>query len=211
MAVIDDAPPFERGSTFYNGSTINSSDLGGLQFEGKKWAFEDLTYTGTTGAKARRSNRTVTCMCVRNVSGIALLPKRLARLQRTGTDGRFFLGRADGYGFATAEYGVFPVDEWLPAAGVPNNDLFWVVIEGPATVLSDLAPAASGVFNVGDAVVALTAATSQATTAGRVSAQDLTGATALLANQVGNRLGRALSAATTANTNSSLLINVSKW
>jgi hypothetical protein len=202
----DDSPPFERGSTWYNGGTIDSNNLGGAQHEGKIWVFEDINVTpGTAGAKPTRSNRPVKCMCVRNVSGIALLPKRLVRLQKSGL---FFLGRVDGYTTVTAEQG-WPVDEYLPAAGVPNNDLFWVVIDGPAMCLTDIAAGISVV--VGDIVVALTAATSQATTAGRVVLQDLTGATALLGNEIQNRLGYALSAKTTANTNADILVDIRRW
>ena len=60
-------------------------------------------------------------------------------------------------------------------------------------------------------VVALTAATSGATTAGRVAPQVLTGATAALAAMVQNRIGRALTAKTTANTNADMLVLVGKW
>ncbi len=205
----DDAPPFGRGETFYNGGTIDSNNLGGAQWEGKVWEFEDLDYSKSPGAKPARSGR---CMIVRNVSGIALLPKRLVSLQTAGTDGRFFLGRVDGYTTITAQQG-FPVDEFLTSTGVPNNDLFWVVIDGPATCLTDLAGAGLNVINVGDVLVSLTAATSQATTAGRVMTQDLasgvTGAT--LAIQVQNRLGYALSAKTTTQTNGDVLVDVRRW
>lgn len=216
----DDAPPFGRGETFYNGGTIDTSNLGGGQHIGKIWVFEDIDYS-TVGVKKLRSSRPVRCMVCRNVSGIALLPKRLANLTIAGTgptsgigpqsgDNRGFLGNVDGYTTTTAAKG-FPIDEWLPAAGVPNNDLFWVVIDGPATVLTDLAGGANNPISVGSTVVALTAATSQATTAGRVYAQDLTGATAPLANMIQNALGVAMSAKTTANTNADLLVDVRKW
>ena len=212
----DENPPFGRGETWYGLSpapAIDSANLGGIQHEGKIWKFEDVTVSasGATGARPARSNRDVYCMCVRNVSGIALLPKRLVTLQKTGTDGKFFLGRVDGYATVTADGPAYPVDEFLTSAGVPNNDLFWIVVRGPATVLTDIAAAAGNVINVGDSVVALTAATSQATTAGRIAAQLLTGATALLANQVQNRVGRALSAATTSNTAADLLIDTITW
>ena len=203
-------PPFPRGETFYNGGTIDSNNLGGAQLEGHIWEFEDIDLSSGAGGKKTRSNRRVVCMCVRNVSGIALLPKRLANLQTGGTDGRYMLGRADGYATTTAAMG-YPIDEWLPAAGVPNNDLFWLVIDGPATVKSDLAGGANNVINVGTALVSLTAATSQATTAGRVAPQDLTGATALLGNQLQNKVGFALSAATTANTDADILVDVRAW
>jgi hypothetical protein len=170
------------------------------------WVFEDLDYS-QRGTKPARSGRKVTCMCVRNVAAAALLPKRLATLQKSGVN---YLGRVDGYSTLTA-VNAFPVDEFLPAAGVPVNDLFWVVIDGPATVLTDLAGAANNVWNVGDVLTSLTAATSGATTAGRVKPQDLTGATAVLGNEVQNKIGYALSARTTANTGADLLVDVRKW
>jgi hypothetical protein len=85
-----------------------------------------------------------------------------------------------------------------------------VVMEGPAVILTDLAGADNNVLNVGTVVVALTGATSGATTAGRVAPQDLTGATALLADQIQNRIGYALTAKTTANTNADVLVDVTK-
>lgn len=205
-------PPFGRGETFYNGATIVSADLGGLNLEGMIWVFEDLQYNsvGQVGAKPARTNREVHCMCVRNVGTVNILPKQCVNLQTAGTDGRFYEGRVDGKSFVTAQR-TYPADEWLPAAGVPPNDLFWIVIEGPATVQTPLDGGADNVFNVGTVVVALTGATSGATTAGRVAPQDLTGATSLLGNQIQNAVGWALSAATTANTNADLLVEVRRW
>jgi hypothetical protein len=212
-------PPFGRGETFYGNSpipAIDANNLGGKNFEGEIWEFEDVSYAlGSVGAKQVRSNRLVKCMCVRNISGINLLPKRLANLTtvaeaEVGQNLPAYLGQVDGYAFATAQR-AYPIDEWLPAAGVAPNDLFWIVVEGPATVLTDLAGAANDVFSIGQGVVALTAVTSQATTAGRVAPVDYTGATAVLANQIQNLIGHALSAATTANTNAGLLVEVGKW
>ena len=201
-----ESPPFGRGETFYNGGTIDSNNLGGAQFEGKIWEFEDIDYSlGKTGSKVSRSNRVVKCMCVRNVSGISLLPKRLAGLQTGGTDGRYALGRTDGYTAATGQRG-YPIDEFLPSTGVPNNDLFWLVVDGPSKVLTDLAGGANNLISVGSFVDALTAATSQATTAGRV---EPIAATSLSYNL--NRIGMALSAVTTGNTNADLLVEVSRW
>lgn len=200
----DEAPPFERGQTFYGGGTIDSNNLD-PSLEGKEWVFDDLDLT-VTGAKTKRSGKKVRCRCVRNVGAAALLPKRLVSFVAGTTYGK----RVDGYADTTAEE-AYPVDEFLPAAGVPVNDLFWIVVEGPATVLTDLAGADNNVINAGGVIVALTGATSGATTAGRVAPQDLTGATAVLAKQIQNRIGVALSSKTTANTNADLLIEVKKW
>jgi hypothetical protein len=204
-------PPFGRGETFYQGGAIDANNLGGLNYEGAEFEFDDVIYNAAAGAKPARTNRKVLCQIVRNVSTIALLPSRLVTKQIAGTDGRFMEGRVDGYATTTAQPGAYPVDEYIPVS-VPVNDLFWIVLHGPATVLVDIAGGANNVFTVGSFVVSLTAATSQATTAGRVVAQDLTGATAVLGNQLQNVVGRCLSAATTAQTTQGILIDVmQKW
>ena len=201
----DESPPWERGQTYYGGQTIDSNNLGGIDLEGKEFVFEDIDHS-VVGAKPKRSGKRVKVRVVRNVGAAALLPKGLASFVAGTTYGK----RVDGLARTTAAEG-YPIDEWLPAAGVPVNDLFYIVVEGPSLVLSDLAAGANNVITAGGVLVALTAATSGATTAGRVAPQDLTGATALLANQVQNRIGVALSSKTTAETNASILIEVKKW
>jgi hypothetical protein len=207
-------PPFARGTTWYDGSSIDTTNYGGINLEGTIWEFEDTSPlefpANTGGARTSRTGRPVRCMIVRNVSGITLLPKRLVTLQTAGTDGKFLIGRVDGYVTTDGQEG-YPVDEYLPSTGVVNGDLFWVVIDGPALVITDLAGGVNNSINVGDVLTGLTAATSQATTAGRVKKQVLTGATAPLAVEVMNRIGRALSAKTTAQTNNDILVDVRKW
>lgn len=199
----DEAPPFDRGQTYYQGGTIDSNDLGGVNLEGQEWEFEDLDYSsaganaGSPGVPAYRNpGRKVRVRCVRNVSGIALLPGRLVSYQLSAGQ---FGNRVDGYTTTTAAPFAGVVDDFLPAAGVPNNDVFFIVIHGPALVLDPLA-ALAAVLAIGDQVVAITAATSGSTTAGRFQTQDLSGATSLLANQIINAVGRAMTARTTANT-----------
>jgi hypothetical protein len=197
-------PPFARGETFYNGETIDANNLGGENLEGMEWVFEDVN--PNTGRQ--RTESPVRCRVVRNVSGVALLPGLLGNFQDTaGVWGR----RINGYAITTAAEGV-PIDEYLPAAGVPNNDLFWVVIEGPAVIRTTTLATAACLIPVGDWVVASTAAASTfSTTAGRVEVQSLAGATAVLADQVLNRIGRAITGRTTAETNTNTLYYVGKW
>ena len=200
-------PPFARGETYYNGETIDTNNLGGINLEGAEWVFEDVH--ASTGVA--RTGRPVRCRVVRNSSGINLLPKRLAKFE----DGALEHGsRVDGYAINSAantpEAG-YPIDEYLPAAGVPTNDLFWVVIEGPATVITSIADLTAAVLGIGDWAVAVTAATSQATTAGRIITQLLSGATAPLAANVQNRVGRALSGAVTTSTATDVVLDVGKW
>lgn len=203
--MFSENPPFQRGQTYYNGRTIDSNDLEGTNLEGTKWFFPDVLQSDTGGIKSLRTNQIVECTVVRNVAAAAILGKRLVTYQATaGNYGK----RVDGYARTTAVAVAGATDEYLPSAGCPVNDLCYIVTRGPAVILTDLAGADNNVLNINDVVVALTAASSGATTSGRVRPQDLTGATALLADQVQNSVGRAMSAKTTAQTNSEVLINL---
>lgn len=204
----DEAPPFQRGT--YETQDAFSHLLG------KEWDFEDVDLNSGVGAKAARTGKKVTCRLVQNVSGAALLPKRLVRTKNTGTP-QEFCGAVDGYCAVGAERG-FPVDEYLPAAGVPNLAYFYVVVGGPAIVKLPLALADwPSDIAVGDRLVALTAVTSGATSSGRITKENLTGSSqatdnTFIANQIANRVGRALSAAasTNANTNADILVDLDK-
>lgn len=198
----DEAPPFDRGETYYGGATIDSNDLQGVSLEGMEFEFEDRDYS-VQGAKTARTNRRVRVRVVRNVSGAALLPKRLVRFQKTAG---VYGARVDGYTRLPAERG-FPVDEWLPTAGVPANDLFYIVVRGPAVVITSLTDMGADIA-VGDRVAAITAATSGATSSGRITV--LGGATSgtSLAEEILNGVGYALTARTTGNTNSDVLLEV---
>jgi hypothetical protein len=191
----DEAPPFVRGGTYYQGGSIDTTSLGGVNLEGKEYKFEDTVY-GT--------GMYVTCRIVRNSGTFNLRPKRMVSF-----DSSYYGQRVNGYTATTGGAG-FPVDELLPAAGVPPNDLFYVVVDGPAAVLTPLDAGADNVVNVGDILAAITAATTGATTAGRVASLDATAATFSLGTER-NAIGRAISAATTANTDKSLVAIIHKW
>jgi hypothetical protein len=214
-AARNEDPPFGRGETFYGLSpaiAIDPNNLGGKQHEGKTWVFEDLIWNnpvGQTGARKARTNRYCTCMIVRNVATFAILPKRLVTLKKAMANYEFF-GQVDGYAAVNADQG-FPVDEWLPAVGVPINDLFWVVIEGPATVQTGLNGDATNTITQFSRVCSLTAATSGASSAGRVYQQDLSGATSVLGNQIQNSLGYACTGMTTGQTGADILVDVRVW
>lgn len=192
-------PPLTRG---------NTSTDGVAGFAGTVWTFEDIDLsTSYASARVKRTNQRVQCRLVKNSSGIALLPKR-GVTYKAGTNQT----EVDGYVRTTSAECAGIVDEWLPAAGVANGDYFWIVVQGPTMVLSSLAGNSENVITERDPLVALTAATSQATTAGRFVTQDLTGATQILANAVQNAIGRALSAKTTAQTNGDILVDMNlRW
>ncbi len=199
----DENPPFERGSTWSDGGTIDSTDLGGANILGKEWVFEDYDPT----AVQARSGAFVRCRAVRNTSGIALQAKRLARFSLTAGE---YGDLVDGYAAVTSQE-CYPIDEYLPSGTPLDDDIFWIIIEGPAIITVGRTAGATTNFAVGDWLVSQTAATSQATTAGRAEQILLTGATKPLADMVLNRIGRALTARTTANTGSDCLCYIGKW
>lgn len=212
----DESPPFELGKTWFNGGTVDSTS--GAQFEGKEYVFEDIDIS--TGQL--RSGKRKRVRVVRNVATVALLPKRLVKFKTTGatTFGSQVDGYATGNTVATSGDFAFPVDEFLPTAGVPVNDLFYIVVEGPAMCITTLDDSQAGIdIAVGGRVgVAKTAAGTTGTTAGRIEAvtvsnhTDQTAATLLQSiNALFNSVGRAMSANVTNTTNSSVLIEVCRW
>lgn len=210
MARLEE-PPFGRGETYYNifaSSTQNTND--GTNFEGREFWFEDQNWGATTpGAKPTRSGQFVKCRIVRNIASFALLPGRLANLALTPNANGVYGGQVDGYASTLAQR-AYPIDEFLPAAGVQPNDLFFVVVEGPAAILTDLATL-SPAISVGDKVIAQTAVTSGATTAGRiVDISANTGSATAIAQDALGYLGHAMSAATANQTNTSILVDMGR-
>lgn len=184
----NEAPPFARG--------VSEASIG--QFAGREFQIEDRDYSSTSGATPTLSNNMVTIRCVKNSSGIALLPGRLARF-KAGTN----YTEVDGYARTTGDKPCAVVDEYLPAAGVANGEYFFVVVRGPTSGLTDIAASAANLLPEETLIVALTAASSQATTAGRISAISDIAASTHLGSELMGVIGRGLSARTTANTNTS--------
>lgn len=126
---------------------------------------------------------------VRNKSGISLLPKRLVTW-KSGKEGL----QVDGY--AATDFGKVAgvVDEWLPSTGVANNDLFWLVVKGPTKCLKSLD---ANTLTQDDYVVAITAAASTSTTAGRITSIVLANSATNNASMALNRIGLAMSTSNT--------------
>jgi len=203
MSVDNVTPLPRRGHTLLSGANRTLSDEGLKNPEGTEKLFADYAPQTTPGAINKRSNRMVRCILVRNVSDIALLPKRIVKW-KSGYEGR----QVDGYCTEDHERCAGVVDEHLPAAGVPDNDCFWLVVQGPTLVLTDLAGGAQNVWAAGQIITALTAVTSQSTTAGRARPFAVTTNTTNVQSIAFNRLGRAMSAKTTTQTNADLLVDL---
>lgn len=191
----EDNAPWARGKTF---GTTSASD--GANWLGYEKVFEDIDYSAA-GPLTKRSNRRVVCRLVRNSSGAALEPKRLATF-KTGT----YNTEVDAYADTLSERSC-AIDEFLPSTGAAANDIFWAVVEGPALITTSLAGDAGNNFVEGDMLVAATGAT---TNAGRVRIPDYTGSNSTgsaLAALINNAVGRAMSARTTANTGGAATLN----
>ncbi len=188
---------FKPGQPFFGATPVNASD--GNSILGREVTLKD---------KTRNFEREIRLRAVRNSFGAALLPSRIVGLS---ADGRTATGYAlDG------ETNTGVVDELLPAAGVLSNDIFWICIKGPQLVLTRLDNDAAD-LTAGNLLSPITAATSGATTAGRVKNRALVAATAdatagqrNVTEAMATRF-RALTTALTNSTNNLILVDVNPW
>lgn len=211
----DNDPPFGRGETYYNGGTIDSNNLAGLQHEGQVKVFEDVLYSSTQSTKPGRGineGAKVVCKCVRNKSGATLYPGRLVQIDPANP------GRVTGY--QNSNFGeAYPVDEFLPASGVPDNDLFWIVIGGPALVKTPMTGAefistsiaagaliGAGTSNAGSTQAGTTGVPGRGV--GNALAAATTHQAGEILNVAINHIGRAISAMTSGQTNSDMLVDI---
>lgn len=184
-----------RGKTYGSSSTTGVS----VGLEGTTKIFKDVDYSGTRAVKTPRTGLDVMAILVRNVSGVSLLPKMLVTFA-SGYQGR----RVDGY--ARLDQGIVSgvVDEFLPSTGVANNDLFWMIVRGPALCIKSVD--ANGLVK-DDYVVSITAAAStHSTTAGRIMSIAVTSNQTNAMSQALNRIGIAMS--TSATTSADILVNL---
>ncbi len=195
--------PFPRGETFYGlAGTIDTSDYGGSTFlEGRSHTFPN---TNPSNKQVRLSGLGVEVICVRNTSGIHLLPG-FAVSWAAGYRGQ----RVDGSPTSDASEIAGIVDDHLSHTnGVRNGDLFWLITRGPCLVHVPISQYTAWVEN--DLLYSQTAATSQITSgatnncsAGRLvgwgaemTVSNSSGATLWLGSYVRNSVGRVMSGAT---------------
>lgn len=200
--------PVARGQTYHGASgTINTSDYGeSVALEGFVHTFKD---TNPSDRTSPRSHRDVVAVLVRNVSGITLIKGRIVTFA-SGYWGK----RVDGYSKVTNPNNIAGVvDDHLGNGGVRNGDLFWVIIKGPCLVYTSVT-ALPAVIAAGQLAYAMTAAASTAKTTGGTNADDAgcvlgtAVATDVGDDYIANNIGRCLSAATTANTNTAILCSL---
>lgn len=213
MAAHYDPLPFDLGQTLKgtdaDGNLINKEVLGKV-FTCPAYS---TVATGTRQPRPKRSEQGLTLVALRNVSGITLYGKRTAALKSAaGIDG---VTSVDGYGGTLGQDGVVFIDEFLATSGVADKDIFWAVVRGPVIVRSSYVDTNfNGDIAYGSPIVQATAAaTTAASTSGRVSNITLVANATQAAQAEQNRkmsaniIARALSSLTTANTDADLLVN----
>lgn len=186
--------------TTYNGETI--------RHEGKVVYVSDKSVAANGSASSPLSGQMVKARVVRNVSGITLEARRACVWAAN-----YRLRRVDGYTSVTGQEIAGFVDPHLAGnsnGGVRNHDLFLLIDpEGPVEGLTDLAGGANNSFAEGARLGALTAASSQATTAGRVRPVSGTLPTDATGQDVAhNSRAKAHTARTTAETNAAVRLSI---
>ncbi len=183
--------PWFQGDTYGAATTTTRPD-----YEGQEFIAQDKMYGTGMYRKLR--------VC-RNNSGTTLAAGRAVKFNLTAGKGWTDVA---GYSTVAGEISGI-VDEFISPQGVPASDLFYVVVAGPCLAKSGLAGDGTNSIAVGDFLMALTAATTGATTAGRVGEYSPAGATGVtLAGGIPAILGTAMSALTTGQTNVPLLVNL---
>jgi hypothetical protein len=197
------APLPGRGQTYLTGPGRTPGTTGqSNKLEGIRKEFSDRDSTAV-GPNVLRSQKRVTMALVRNVSG-AVLASKATVSWATGQRNK----RVGGYCSVDFAEVAGVVDEFIGSAGVPNNDLFWLAVKGPALIRKSLAADATCLIPEGTVITALTANGTTATTAGRIQPFIPTSVVTQAISSVLNRVGRAISASTTSQTGGSATPNI---
>ena len=140
MSTLTADPGFPRGSVLgVTQKMYDAEPSDGATIVGVVKTFRDES--PSTGVVL--SNRTVDCIAVRNKSAGVLHAGTVARFKHAAV-----LSEVDATPLVT-DVLVGVVDEYLPAGGVPIDEVFWLVVKGPASVSK---PTASGI-DAGQVVV----------------------------------------------------------
>lgn len=144
MSILNSDPWFGRGQTL----GVTDVTAGGA-VTGSQKVFTDAD-PRTSNSGLFLSNRPVTCIAVRNVSGAPLLPGAVVKFQKADV-----INNVDGTAAAATDAPLGVVDEYLPASGVANGDVFWLVVSGP-TAITTAATLAAGALVTATAGAAAT-------------------------------------------------------
>lgn len=216
----------DRGTTYYGGRTIDSANLSGGHLLGQRKVFRNTKSRTKVGSEstaetddqtALRNEKDVVGMLVRNESGVTLLPGRAVSWATRGKS-------VSGYVRLDYDEIAGVVDDQLPAAGVVDDDIFWLITEGEVLMVTPTAGSGFGAdWAVGDVLAALTSAAANATTSNATNTggrlQRWSGAWNVTSDVTNgyvtklaiNGYARCLSARTTAQTHTSVLVELKKF
>ena len=125
-------PPFDLGETLKG--TDDDSNLINTHWEGAIFEFPDVDRSvGPRGSRTRRSGAVIRAVCVRNTSGGALVVAKKALKFDLSVGTRKLLGTVNGQGSAVNQFGGVGDNELTTS--VADDDLFWLIVGGPAEVL----------------------------------------------------------------------------
>ncbi len=212
-----------RGRTWFGATETIDTSATYRQADQFRGTIATFPNKASATSETLRNSKPVKAIFVRNDSGITLLPKYAVQWTSSAR-GLSVSGHCFGASDASTECAGI-VDDWLPSTGVRNKDYFWVIVEGECLALTsaitgELQGDTTGI-GIGDALccavsAAASTSASNSTQAGRVRnfnragtwtvTQATTGGIAGLFNL--NRIGRALSAKTTGNTNAEILVEL---
>ncbi len=204
--MADKAQLMERGSTYYGADATQAlvtAHADNPNVEGIHRIFKNKDPSNLTNL---RDGGEVEMIAVRNVSGIALKPKRLVQWA-AGKEG----SQVDGYTETEWIQVAGVIDEQLPAAGCRDDDICWIAIRGRHLVETSADGGATGAeaIGVGEWLVALSAANSTNVTLGGAPQTLLLASTAATqSKQLQNKFGIALTAKTTAETAEDMLVDL---
>lgn len=196
---------FPRGTTYLE--TADSTTAQALL--GTTYTCGD--YDPAATSKTKRLGITNVLMVVRNSSGVALLPK-MAVQWKTGKAYQEVIGYTTNAGVDGTGTFAGVVDEFLPSTGAAANAIFYLLVDG-ATLMKTSATAGieSSIAEWAYLHTVTAAASTHSTTAGRVMAMtnNFVGLSeAKIGNLAVNTFIMALSARTTAQTNTDILCRV---
>lgn len=197
--------PFELGETLKgkddDGNLINNHVLG-------KVFIAPVNNNASTTMQSRLTGRQLKVVAVRNTLGQAALPKLLVQFPTAGYDA---VEVVDGYAALSAQYRCGAVDPYLPSSGCADDDIMWVIVEGVTTCKTPFAGASfGGDIAAGAPLVAATGSTTGSSSMGRVGPEAIANATdaAGAFNNAVGVIGTALSARTTGETDSDILVHM---
>ena len=204
----------ELTQTFYGlDQTIDTDNYAGINLEGSERECYDFDPTDLTKLRSDNS-RQATLM--RNVSGVTVY----ASMTVSGLEGSENK-RFDGFTETLGARSVGVIVDLLQSSGCRHGDMCWVITDGPNLCFT--ANTEGDEYSIGDIIYAQTAASSTANTVGGTTADDggkVAGWPAALTfsdsqttdgtmgSILANKLGRALSASTTAETNTLKLVDL---